>query len=96
MYDNKRLNQFLEEGEIIRWSGTPQPYSIFDETHRTSTLTSLCWALVWEIILVGGYYILCASKGIEIKEGIMIFCVVFPLLLAWRPVTRKNNIKKLM
>ena len=95
MRDNEIFNKFLEEGETVRWSAAPQPYGLFDETHKTSTLISLCWALAWGIFLVGGYYWLSVSQGQEIRKGIMAFCAVIPLMLAWGPVTDKNNVKKL-
>ena len=93
---NERLNKFLEEGETVRWSGKPQPYGLFDETHKTSTVISLCWALLWGAILVGGYYWVSVSQGQEIKKGIMLFCAAIPIMLAWGPITDKNNVKKLL
>ena len=96
MYDNEKLNQFLEEGETIKWSGIPQPYGLFDETHRISTIIPLCCAVVCAIIIAVGYCIYCVSKGIDIKEGFMVFCALIPLVVAYRAVTGKNNIKKLI
>ena len=95
MHDDEKLNKFLEKGETIRWSGAPQPYRLFDETHKTSTLISLCWALMWAIILLGGYYASVIKSGQEIKKGIMAFCAVIPIVVAWGPITDRNNIKKL-
>ena len=96
MYDNEKLNKLLEDGEAILWSGAPQTYGIFDETHKNSTIISLCWALVWGIILVGGYLTLSVSHGQEIKKGVLAVCSVIPLLVAWGPMANKNNIKKLL
>ena len=96
MYDNKRLNQFLEEGEIIKWSGIAQPYSLFDETHKKATIIPLCCALVCAIILAGGYYDYCVSKGIDIKEGALVFCALIPLVVAYRIVVGKNKVKNLL
>ena len=95
MQNNETLNKCLEEGEVIRWSGAPQPYKLFDETHKTSTLIYLCWALAWGILLVGGYYWLSASQGQEIKKGVMFFCAIIPVMVAWGPLTDRKNVKKL-
>ena len=93
---NEKLNKFIEEGEVVRWSGASQPYSLFDKAHKTSTIISLCWALVWGIILVGGYYALSVSHGQEIKKGVMLICAAIPLMLASSPLSDKNNVKKLL
>ena len=92
---DESLDKFLEDGEIVQWSATPQPYRLFDETHKTSTIISLCWALAWGIILIGGYYYTCASQGHEIKTGVMVFCSAIPVMLAWSPAADRNNVKKL-
>ena len=81
MSTNTNLNDVLEQGETIQWSGTPQPYSLFGETHKKSTITSLCWALAWGIFLMGGYYALTVSQGTEIQKGVMFFCAVVPLFI---------------
>ena len=94
MQDNGTLSKFLKEGEAIQWSGTPQPYGIFDAAHKASTMISLCWALVWGIILVGGYYASTVKSGQEIKTGIMIVCALVPVAVAWSPIRDKNNILK--
>ena len=98
MQNDERLSKskLLEEGEVVRWSSAPQPYGLFDETHKTSTVISLCWALAWGIILIGGYYYTCVSQNQEIKKGVMIFCAAIPAMIAWSPVADRNNIKKLL
>jgi hypothetical protein len=95
--DNERFENEgkLEEGDAIRWSGSPQPYEFFDEAHKTSTLVTLCWAVSWGILLVGGYYYFCVSRNLEIKTVVMIVCAAVPLLIAWSPVGDRNNVKKL-
>ena len=95
MSENTKLNNILEQGEVIRWSGVPQPYGLFDESRKKATLTTLCWALVWGVFLVGGYYALSVSKEAEIKTGVMIFCSIVPLFIVWRPISDRNKVKKL-
>ena len=95
MSENTKLRNMLEQGEIIRWSGVPQPYSIFDESRKSSTIVTLVLALAVGIFLVAGYYWLCASRDIEIKSGLMIFFVFVPLFIIWMPVSDKNRVKKL-
>ncbi|MDR1731124.1 MAG: hypothetical protein LBR61_03425 [Synergistaceae bacterium] len=93
--DSEKLQKILEGGEIVRWSGSSQPYGLFDEAHKSFTMLSLMWALVWGIILVGGYFALCISRGLELKAVVMVVCAAVPLLIAWSPVGDKGNIKKL-
>ena len=96
MLDNDKLNKFLEEGELIRWRGLPMPYGLFDATHKTTTIISLCWALLWGVFLIGGYYTLSTSRGQEIQTGVMIFCAAIPILIAWGRVSDKNKVEKLL
>ena len=96
MQNDEKLSKLLEKGGVVRWSGTPQPYGLFDETHKTSTMISLFWALLWGIILVGGYYASAVKTGQEIQKGIMAFCAVIPIAVAWGPIRDKSNIKKML
>lgn len=89
------LNNVLEQGETIIWSGIPQQYSLLGESHKKSTIISLCWALAWGIFLVGGYYALTISKGVEIQTGVMIFCAAVPLFIVWMPIADKRKVKQL-
>lgn len=89
---NEKLNQLLENGETIQWSGVPQPYSIFDPSRKASTITTLCVALLWTIISVGGYY----ASGTEIKTGIVIFFLAISAIIVWMPISDKGRIKKLL
>ena len=84
-----------DEKEYIRWNGAPQPYQLLDKAHKGGTFVSLAWALAWAIFLIGGYYALCITQSQEVKSGVMIICVVIPLVLAWGPLGDKNRVKKL-
>lgn len=95
MSDNTKLNSLLEEGETLLWSGVPQSYSLFDESHKKSTIITICWALAWGIFLVGGYYSLAVSKGIEIREGVMLFCIAVPAFIVWMAVSDRKRVKQL-
>ncbi|MDR2179034.1 MAG: hypothetical protein LBP21_01875 [Synergistaceae bacterium] len=95
MSNGDNAEKLLEEGDVVRWSGSPQPYGVFDGAHKTSTLVTLCWAVSWGILLIGGYYAFCVSRNLEIKTVVMIICVAIPLLIAWSPVGDKNNVQKL-
>ena len=96
MSNGDSREKLLEEGDLVRWSGAPQPYGIFDEAHKTSTLVTLCWAVSWGILLIGGYYAFCVSRYLEVKTVVMVICVAVPLLIAWSPVGDRNNVKKLL
>jgi len=96
MSDNSKLNTVLEEGETLLWSGVPQPYSLFDESHKKSTMITLGWALAWGILLVGGYYTLTATKDVEMRTGVMLFCMAVPLFIIGMAVTDKNKVQKLL
>jgi hypothetical protein len=89
------LEKWLDEGEAVQWSGSPQPYGLLDEGHKTATLISWFWAAAWGIFLVGGYYALCISRNLEIKTSAMVICAIVPLFIFWSPTGDKNRIKKL-
>ena len=95
MSDNTKLNEILEQGETVMWSGVPQAYSLLGESYKKSTLITLCWALAWGIFLVGGYYALTISKNVEMQTGVMLFCAAVPLFIVWMSISDKNKIKKL-
>ncbi|MDR2113554.1 MAG: hypothetical protein LBQ62_10760 [Candidatus Accumulibacter sp.] len=90
--DSDRLREILEKDETIRWSGSAQPYGIFDEAHKSSTLVSMGWGLAVGIFLVGGYLWLCISRDIEVKNVIIIFALGFALLILWSPISNKKRL----
>lgn len=96
MIDNEKFKSVLENGEVIKWSGVPQPYSLFDESRKKSTIFSISCAAVWAILTMGGYYAVTASSGGEIKLGVMIFLLATALLVVWMPISDKGKIKKLL
>jgi hypothetical protein len=95
MDKNESLNKALAEGETILWNGVAQPYSLFDESRRSGTIRSLCWALGWAIFSIGGYYYLAASNGTPISTGVILFLIGISLLIVWMPISDKSKIKKL-
>lgn len=96
MSDNTILNNLLEDGETLLWSGAPQPYGLFDESHKKSTITTICLALAWGVFFVGGYYALAVSKDVEIREGVMLFCASVPLFVIGMALSDKNKVKQLL
>jgi hypothetical protein len=92
---SKDVEKWLEEGEALQWSGSPQPYSLLDKGHKTATFISWFWAAVWGVLLIGGYYALSISRGLEVKTSALVICAVVPLFIFWSPVGDKNRIKKL-
>ncbi|MDL2285457.1 hypothetical protein LJB93_01785 [Desulfovibrio sp. OttesenSCG-928-F07] len=96
MSDNKRLNSALEQGEVVMWSGAAQPYSLFGNSYKKSTMITLCWALAMAIILVGGYCAVAISRNVELKTGVLLFCAAIPVFIVWRDISDKNKVKKLL
>jgi len=90
--DSNGLREILEKDETVRWSGSMQPYGIFDEAHKKSTLVSIAWAVAVGIILTGGYLWLCASRNIEVKNVVIIFTLGFALLILWGPISNKKHL----
>ncbi|MDR0440258.1 MAG: hypothetical protein LBI59_04650 [Candidatus Accumulibacter sp.] len=93
--EGDRLQELLEKDETIRWSGSTQPYEIFDEAHKSATLTSFIWGLAVGIIIVGGYLWLCASRNIEVKNVIIVFGLGFALLIIWGPIANKKHLSRM-
>ncbi len=91
----EKLHNLLQEGEIIRWSGSPQPYSLFDAGRRGGTILSICLAVIWAALSVGAYYALTVSKGGDISLGVVGFCLCISLLILWMPFSDKTRVKKL-
>jgi hypothetical protein len=92
---DNRLQEILGKDETIRWSGSVQPYEIFDEAHRGSTFTSIAWGVAVGVILIGGYLWLCASRDIEVKNIIIVFVLGFSLLILWNPISNKKHLARM-
>ncbi len=96
MINTEKLNAILEKGETVQWSGTPQPYSLFDESRKKSTYYTLCWALDWAIVTIGAYYALViAPSGSEVQKGVVGFLLIISLFIVWMPISDKSKVKKL-
>jgi hypothetical protein len=93
--DNDKLREVLEKDETIRWSGSAQPYGIFDEAHKSSTFTSIAWGVAVGVILIGGYLWLCMSRDIEVKNIIIFFALGFSLLILWSPISNKKHLARM-
>jgi hypothetical protein len=93
--DSDRLREILEKDETIRWSGSAQPYGIFDEAHKNSTLASIVWGLAAGVILLGGYLWLCASRDIEVKNVIIFFVLGFVMLILWGPISNQKHLARM-
>jgi hypothetical protein len=96
MSNIEKLNKLLKEGETTRWSGTPGSYGLFDKACRISTIIPLCLAFVFGIIPIPVYYAYCVSINYEVKIGVIIFFIIVFLVIAYRPVSDKNNVKSLL
>ncbi len=96
MSDNSKLHSILEQGETVMWSGVPQPYSLFGESYKKSTIRTLCWALVWGVVLLGGYYALAVTKDVAIQKSILLFCAAVPVFIIGMAITDKNKVQKLV
>lgn len=92
MTSNEMLNTVLEDGETVQWSGAPQPYSLFDPSRKGSTYTTLCLAVAWGVLSVGGYY----ASGVEVKTGLVVFLLAVSGLIIWIPISDKSKVKKLL
>jgi hypothetical protein len=92
---NDSVQKVLKEGETIRWSGCSQPFGLFDEEHKTSTISSFALALAVGGILSGGYWWQAMSQGMELKPGVMGFCICVGLLMLYGPFRNKKSVLRL-
>jgi hypothetical protein len=90
--DGDRLQEFLEKDETVQWSGSTQPYEIFDEAHKSVTLVSVILGLAVGIFIIAGYLWLCASREIEVKPVIIVFALGFALLILWGPIANRRHL----
>jgi hypothetical protein len=93
--DSEKLREFLDKDETVRWSGSAQPYGIFDEAHKKSTLVSVIFGLAAGIFLAVGYLWLCVSRNIEVKNVILFFVLGFALLILWNPIANKKHLSRM-
>ncbi|MCC8190266.1 MAG: hypothetical protein LIP77_06455 [Planctomycetes bacterium] len=95
MITDEKLQSILENGETIRWSGNPKPYSLFDESRKRSTIITISVAVATAVILAGGYYAMTVSSGTEMKSGFLLFLLTIGLLIVWGPIADRIKVKKL-
>ena len=86
------LREILKEGEAVRWSGSAQPYGLFDEAHKRTTAVFAICALIAGLALTGGYLWLCAARNVEPSYGVSVVCLGIALLILWRPLSNQKHI----
>jgi hypothetical protein len=93
--DGDKLQDVLEKDETVRWSGPAQPYEIFDEAHKNSTLASIVLGLAAGGILLGSYWWICTSRDMEMKNVIIFFILGLALLILWGPIANKKRLARM-
>ena len=87
-----RLKNILWEGEEVRWSGRPKPFSLFDHDSKNSILlTWIVSALVLAAVIV--LMVFSSITGTRSFTDVLIMAIValfLPVALSARPFMEKK------
>ena len=91
-----RLKNILWEGEEVRWSGRPKPFSLFDHDSKNSILlTWIVSALVLAAVIV--LMVFSSITGTRSFTDVLIMAIValfLPVALSARPFMDKKCLEK--
>jgi len=85
------LDDALGEGEILRWAGVTQPFSLLDDQNKKRTMMIWIIAAALLIAMTGGYIIASAANEFQVKAIVFIFTVGIPLLVFVDPIRDKKQ-----
>ena len=86
----KELNQFLRNGETVRWQGKPVDFPLLDNENKFSILRK--WILT--IAITAGILVLYYSKNQNWSMGFIGLCLIVAALILVSPLLERINLKK--
>ena len=90
----ERLNQYLLDGEAVRWCGRPTPFRLLKSVGSTDML--ITWALSLFLLVVSVFAILPRISTSGMTESALIVLVIcfLPGLLSLRPLRDKRLLEQ--
>jgi hypothetical protein len=95
MKTDELLNGILAKDETVKWTATPQPYSIMNEENKRATV--MFWIIATAVLLILNiaYIALCAADdAVDFKIGVLIVTVGIPVFLYINPLRDEMYIAK--
>ena len=86
----KKLNEYLREGETIRWQGQPANFPLMDNGSRMQILRK--WALT--VIIAAGALIAHMQSQMPPRMGLVAVVVACALVVVLTPVVEKASLMK--
>ena len=86
----KKLNEYLREGETIRWQGQPAEFPLMDNGSRMQILRK--WALT--VIIAAGVLIAHMQSQMPPRMGLVAVVAACALVVVLTPVVEKSGLMK--
>ena len=86
----KKLNEYLREGETIRWQGQPAEFPLMDNGSRMQILRK--WALT--VIIAAGILIAHMQSQMPPRMGLVAVVAACALVVVLTPVVEKSGLMK--
>ena len=86
----KKLNEYLREGETIRWQGQPAEFPLMDNGSRMQILRQ--WALT--VIIAAGILIAHMQSQMPPRMGLVAVVAACALVVVLTPVVEKSSLMK--
>lgn len=86
----KKLNEYLREGETIRWQGQPAEFPLMDNGSRMQILRK--WALT--VIIAAGILIAHMQSQMPPRMGLVAVVAACALVVVLTPVVEKSSVMK--
>ena len=89
------LQEALESGEQLRWSGSPESFEVLDKTNRKQILVKAAVAVAVAVLLLVEYVLIVGKSGTEVKPLAVIIIVACCGYFCLDPFLRARQLTKL-
>ena len=86
---DKRLNEYLKDGECIRWQGSPERFELLERSYRIRVLGQ--WIL--SVLICGGTLAIYLAMDTEKNTGVIALLALVALVLIASPLVEQRNLR---
>ena len=72
----QRLESFLQEGEQLLWSGSPEPVATMSGIYKSAIIRKILLIAVGFVVLAGWYISAAVKNGVQVQPAAIIVCVL--------------------
>lgn len=86
---DKKLKEYLQDGESIRWQGKPERFELLEGAYRIRILAQ--WILA--VLICGGTMAVYLAMDTEKNTGVIALLVLVALVLIAAPLAEQRNLR---